>query len=90
MRDPEGLLSDIPALGTTLLGLLTALWLRRVGAQDDQSAWPGRGRGDVPYRGLSLVAFGFPLNKKMWTSSYVSVERQAGRCFVFTLIYWAN
>ena len=28
VRDPEGLLSDIPALGTALLGLLTGLWLR--------------------------------------------------------------
>jgi predicted acyltransferase len=28
LRDPEGLLSTLPALGTTLLGLLTGLWLR--------------------------------------------------------------
>src|SRR6201999_4121661 len=27
-RDPEGLLSNLPALGTALLGMLTALWLR--------------------------------------------------------------
>ena len=27
-RDPEGLLSTIPALGTALIGLLTGLWLR--------------------------------------------------------------
>ncbi len=28
-RDPEGLLSTLPAIATTLLGALTALWLRR-------------------------------------------------------------
>src|ERR1700691_6573802 len=28
-RDPEGLLSDIPAMGSILLGLLTGIWLRR-------------------------------------------------------------
>ena len=28
VRDPEGLLSDIPALGTALLGLLAGVWLR--------------------------------------------------------------
>ncbi len=28
VRDPEGLLSTIPALGTTLLGMLTGMWLR--------------------------------------------------------------
>ncbi|MGC2620673.1 MAG: DUF5009 domain-containing protein, partial [Acidobacteriaceae bacterium] len=27
-RDPEGLLSDIPSIATTILGVLTALWLR--------------------------------------------------------------
>jgi len=29
-RDPEGVLSTIPAIATTLLGAVTALWLRRV------------------------------------------------------------
>src|SRR5712672_3522521 len=29
-RDPEGLLSTLPAIATTLLGCLTGLWLRRV------------------------------------------------------------
>jgi predicted acyltransferase len=29
-RDPEGLLSTLPAIATTLLGSVTALWLRRV------------------------------------------------------------
>ena len=28
-RDPEGLLSTLPAIATTLIGCLTALWLRR-------------------------------------------------------------
>ena len=28
LRDPEGLLSDLPAVGTALLGLLTGMWLR--------------------------------------------------------------
>ena len=28
VRDPEGLLSDLPAIGTALMGLLTGLWLR--------------------------------------------------------------
>ena len=28
VRDPEGLLSDLPAFGTALMGVLTGLWLR--------------------------------------------------------------
>ena len=27
-RDPEGLLSDLPAIGTALMGVLTGIWLR--------------------------------------------------------------
>ena len=67
--DPEGLLSTIPAIGTTLLGLLAGLWLR-VSA-------PGvaRLRGLV-LGGAVVAALGlawslvFPLNKNLWTSSY--------------------
>ena len=79
-RDPEGLLSTIPAIATTLLGAVTGLWLRRPGAS--------RGRGVfVPTKsqcaiglllaGLVGVASGllwniwFPINKNLWTSSYV-------------------
>jgi predicted acyltransferase len=32
-RDPEGLLSTLPAIATTLIGSITALWLRRVTSQ---------------------------------------------------------
>src|SRR5919112_903966 len=28
VRDPEGLLSDLPAIGTALIGMLTGVWLR--------------------------------------------------------------
>jgi predicted acyltransferase len=80
-RDPEGLLSTIPALGTTLLGAVAALWLRRVGSG-------GRENGKFTITkaqcamglflaGLLGVASGlfwniwFPINKKLWTSSYV-------------------
>jgi predicted acyltransferase len=86
-RDPEGLLSTLPALGTALLGLLCGLWLR--------SANPMRVKG----LGLALAALGclatgylwslwFPLNKNMWTSSYVLVA--AGWSLtLLTAVYWA-
>jgi len=87
LRDPEGLLSNIPAVGTVLLGLLTGLGLR---AQKTTKA---------KALGLAAAAVGclaagylwslwFPLNKKMWTSSYVLVA--AGWSLaVFALAYWA-
>src|SRR5215204_6628366 len=39
VRDPEGLLSDLPAIGTALMGLLTGLWLR------SSRATPAKSRG---------------------------------------------
>jgi predicted acyltransferase len=69
-RDPEGLLSTIPAVGTTLLGLLTGIWL--------QTARPlaAKARGIVAAGALCLVlgylwSFSFPINKKLWTSTFV-------------------
>lgn len=69
-RDPEGLLSTIPAIGTILLGVLTGLWIRtgRTLAQ--------KIRG-IALAGISSVVLGllwnpwFPINKKLWTSSFV-------------------
>jgi len=69
-RDPEGLLSTIPALGTTLIGLLTGLWLQTGRALATKTRAIG-------LAGAASVALGvlwnlsFPINKKLWTSSYV-------------------
>jgi predicted acyltransferase len=86
-RDPEGLLSDIPAIGTALLGLLAGLWLKK---------WLPTGIKTLGLIGgaAALLAMGylwaiwFPLNKKMWTSSYVLVA--AGfSLLALALLYWA-
>ncbi len=87
LRDPEGLLSNIPAIGTVLLGLLTGLWLR---AQKSAKAKTlGLAAGAVACLATGyLWSLSFPLNKKMWTSSYVLVA--AGySLIVFTLVFWA-
>lgn len=69
-RDPEGLLSTIPALGTTLLGVLTGLFLRAP-RPDTRKALV------LAIAGFSSLILGmlwnpwFPINKKLWTSSYV-------------------
>jgi predicted acyltransferase len=75
-RDPEGLLSTLPAIATTLLGSVVALWLRRV----DSSSAPitkARCRNGLFFAGVLGIAAGllwnpwFPINKNLWTSSYV-------------------
>lgn len=69
-RDPEGFLSTLPALATALIGLLTGEWLRTDRTVVEKS------RGIV-IAGLSAVLLGglwnftFPINKKLWTSSFV-------------------
>jgi predicted acyltransferase len=69
-RDPEGLLSTIPAIATTLMGLLTGFWLRTGNTL-------GRKARNIAIAGLScailggLWALSFPINKKLWTSSFV-------------------
>ena len=69
-RDPEGLLSTIPAMATALLGLLTGIWLRTQRTLVQKI-------GGIAIAGLTGVLLGglwnlsFPINKKLWTSSYV-------------------
>ena len=69
-RDPEGLLSTLPALGTTLIGVLTGLFLR--GPRTDRQKAAGLAIGGAVSVVLSLLWNPlFPINKKLWTSSYV-------------------
>ena len=69
--DPEGLLGTLPALGTGLLGVLAAQWLRR---PDATAAAKVRG---LVATGIVCGLLGllwnvwFPINKALWTSSYV-------------------
>jgi predicted acyltransferase len=72
VRDPEGLLSDLPAFGTALLGVLTGLWLR--GQRAVKYTALGLAAGAMTCLALGyLWSLEFPLNKNMWTSSFVLV-----------------
>jgi len=68
--DPEGLLSTLPAIATLLLGILAGEWLR-----SDRRA-ERRALG-LAAAGVALVVAGrlldpyFPINKNLWTSSFV-------------------
>lgn len=69
--DPEGVLSTLPALATVLFGALTAMWIRRA----DLPA--SRRIAGLAFAAACFVTFGliwgqsFPINKRLWTSSYV-------------------
>jgi predicted acyltransferase len=69
-RDPEGLLSTIPAVATALIGMLTGIWLRSTRSIVAKA----RGIATAGCAGILLGGlwnFSFPVNKKLWTSSYV-------------------
>jgi predicted acyltransferase len=69
-RDPEGLLSTIPALATALFGMLTGIWLRTARSIGEKA----KGIATAGVSGLLMGwawNYTFPINKKMWTSSYV-------------------
>jgi predicted acyltransferase len=87
VRDPEGLLSDIPAVGTALLGLLTGLWLRSQRELKTKAMGLAAGAAVCLASGY-LWSMWFPLNKKMWTSSFV-LTAAGWSLTVFALAFWA-
>jgi len=85
-RDPEGVLSTLPAVATALCGVLTGEWLRSQRTQLQKAA------GMFLFGVAGIVAgelwgIWFPINKKLWTSSYVVFT--AGCALVCVAIcYW--
>ncbi len=69
-RDPEGLLSTIPAVGTALLGVLTGCWLRTRRTLVEKARGIAMA-GTAAVLAGGLWNFWFPVNKKLWTSSFV-------------------
>jgi predicted acyltransferase len=75
-RDPEGLLSTLPAVASTLLGALTGLWMRQTHGPRGSNALR-RMQLSLAISSIFAVLAGelwspwFPINKNLWTSSYV-------------------
>lgn len=69
--DPEGLLSTLPAVATALIGVLAGQYLKSSDRPQKKTA------NLLFFGGISLVIgfiwdFWFPINKNLWTSSYVA------------------
>jgi len=85
-RDPEGILSTIPAIATALAGVLTGLWLRT----GRTSRVKAVGMLAMGAAGLVIGAVWsrwFPINKNLWTSSFV-VYTAGFALVVLALLYW--
>ncbi len=68
--DPEGLLSTIPAIGTLLLGYMAGLMIHTASDRKENVKKMIYFGGILTAAGLAW-AFVFPINKSLWTSSYV-------------------
>lgn len=85
--DPEGILSTLPAIATVLAGTLAGYWLRGARA-------PARTSLGLVAAGVALLALGtawgavFPINKNLWTSSYV-VTMAGWSALWFGVFHWA-
>ena len=68
--DPEGLLSTIPAIGTVMLGVFTGRWIGRSGTIQERLVGLF-GAGALATMAGLMWNWSFPINKNLWTSSYV-------------------
>ena len=64
-QDPEGILSTLGAVATVLLGLRVGAWLR---TGDQRALWIG---GGIALALGALAAQLIPVNKQLWTPSFV-------------------
>jgi predicted acyltransferase len=85
--DPEGLLSTLPATVTVLLGYWTGQSLRRQ-PRDWQTSFSLVAVGVVSLTAGKLWSLFLPLNKPLWTSSYVLYS--AGWCWLLLAVLYAT
>jgi predicted acyltransferase len=84
--DPEGIVSTIPAIVTTLLGVLTGHWLRSNRSQEEKTAWMFVA-GNILLLLGAIMDMWLPINKNLWTSTYTVF--MAGWALVcFATFYW--
>lgn len=71
VHDPEGVLSTLPAIGTALLGTLVGTFIQRGVQAPLRKGLMILGFGVVLVLLGYVWDFGFPINKRLWTSSFV-------------------
>lgn len=71
IHDPEGLFSTIPAIGTGLLGIFTGTFIKTSTLSGEQKCLRMAIAGVVFIALAQLWNLNFPINKNLWTSSFV-------------------
>lgn len=84
--DPEGILSTMPSISTCLIGVLCGHWIKS-GRSDHEKV------SGMFFWGVVLMSIGwiwnfwFPINKPIWTSSYVAFMGGLGLLYL-AFCYW--
>jgi predicted acyltransferase len=84
--DPEGILSTLPAIATTMFGVLTGHFLRSERTPEEKTAWMFIYGNALLFVGL-LMDNWLPINKNLWTTSY-SVFMAGMALNIFAFCYW--
>ena len=98
--DPEGLMSTIPAIVNVLFGFLVGDYIRKRGKHIEQLT-DNAVKGLEIYQTLTILfiaavgflvagyvwSLSFPVNKKIWTSSYVLVTTGLAIAILATMVY---
>lgn len=84
--DPEGLLSTLPAIATAIMGILTGVWIRKEINSAEKTVWLFVMGTFAMFAGYVWDGW-FPMNKPIWTSSYVLYT--GGLALIFlAMCYW--
>jgi predicted acyltransferase len=71
IHDPEGILSTVPAISTGLLGIMAGNFIKNAIANEKAKALALAVAGIISIVLALLWNFDFPINKNLWTSSFV-------------------
>ncbi len=85
--DPEGILSTLPAIATTLAGVLTGQWLRSPRPLVTKAMGMAGAGVVATLLGLAWSRW-FPINKALWTGSYVAFTAGAA-LLILAACFWA-
>ncbi|MGA9118394.1 MAG: DUF5009 domain-containing protein [Bacteroidota bacterium] len=84
--DPEGIMSTLPAIATTLMGVLTGRWLQGPNTKEEKTAWMFVVGNFMLLLGVILDMW-MPINKNLWTPTY-SIFMCGWALICLAVFYW--
>jgi len=84
--DPEGILSTLPAIATTLFGILTGHLIRSQRTKEEKTVWMFVA-GNILLLLGAILDMWFPINKNLWSASY-SIFMAGWALVCLGVFYW--